>query len=81
MLFRSVEVRLALERVMEQVPEAYRTALRLRIVDELDYQQIADQLAIPLNTVSTRIFKGKNVLVKLLRESGFRISDADARPA
>lgn len=72
--FQEVETRLALERVMERVPEAYREALRLRIVEELDYQEIAVRLGIPLNTVSTRIFKGKTVLAGLLRKAGFRVA-------
>lgn len=72
--FEEVETRLALERVMERVPEVYREALRLRIVEELDYQEIAARLGIPLNTVSTRIFKGKMTLVDLLRKAGFRVA-------
>lgn len=79
--FEEVEVRLAVDRLMQEVPEAFRLALRLRIVEELDYQQIADRLAIPLNTVGTRIFKGKTVLVKLLQKSGFRVSEMDVRAA
>ncbi len=71
--FEEIETRLALEKLMEKVPEAYRQALRLRIVEDLDYQQIAERLSIPMNTVATRIFKGKAVLVDLLRKSGFRI--------
>ena len=70
--FEEIETRLALDKLLEQVPEAYRGALRMRLFDELDYQQIADRLAIPLNTVATRIFKGKTVLVELLRKAGFR---------
>jgi RNA polymerase sigma-70 factor (ECF subfamily) len=72
--FEEVETRLALERVMERVPEAYREALRLRIVEDLDYQEIAARLGIPLNTVSTRIFKGKTTLAGLLRKAGFRVA-------
>ena len=72
--FAEVETRLALGRLLEKIPEAYREALRLRIVEELDYQEIADRLAIPMNTVGTRIFKGKTILVGMLRESGFRFS-------
>ena len=72
--FAEVETRLALGRLLEKIPEAYREALRLRIVEELDYQEIADRLAIPMNTVGTRIFKGKTILVGMLRASGFRFS-------
>jgi len=70
--FEEVEIRLAVECLMEQVPEAYRQALRMRVVDDLEYQEIAQRLSIPVNTVATRIFKGKAVLVELLRTAGFR---------
>ncbi len=69
--FEEVETRLTLDKMMAMVPEAYREALRLRLVEDLDYQQIAERLSIPLNTVGTRIFKGKTVLVGLLRKAGF----------
>jgi len=69
--FEEVETRLAFERLMKLVPEAYRQALRMRIVEELEYQEIAEKLSIPLNTVGTRIFKGKTILVGLLRKGGF----------
>jgi RNA polymerase sigma-70 factor (ECF subfamily) len=71
--FDEVETRLALTRLLQQVPEAYREALRLRLVEDLEYQEIAERLSIPLNTVGTRIFKGKTVLLGLLRKSGFRM--------
>ena len=77
--FQEIETRLVLDRLMAMVPEAYREALHLRIVDELDYQQIAERLAIPLNTVATRIFKGKTALVDLLRKSGFRTPQSPSR--
>ena len=72
--YEEIETRLAFERLIQQVPEAYREALRLRIVEELDYQEIATRLGVPANTVATRIFKGKAVLVGLLRNAGYRIS-------
>lgn len=71
--FEEVETRLAVDKMMSLVPEAYREALRLRIAEDLDYQQIAERLSIPLNTVGTRIFKGKTVLAKVLQEAGFPV--------
>lgn len=70
--FEEIDLRMPMDKLMEQVPEAYREALRLRLLDELDYQQIAGRFSIPLNTVATRIFKGKAVLVGSLRKGGFR---------
>lgn len=69
--YEEVETRLAFERLLERVPEAYREALRLRVVEDLDYQEIAGRLGVSVNTVATRIFKGKGVLTELLRKSGF----------
>jgi len=46
--------------------------LRMRIVEDMEYQEIADRLSIPLNTVATRIYKGKMAAVELLRKAGFR---------
>lgn len=77
--YEEVETRVLLEKLMERVPEAYREALRMRIVEELDYQQIADRLGIPVNTVATRIFKGKAVLVELLQKGGYA-AEAQSRP-
>ena len=70
--FQEVEARIVLDRIIAEVPEAYREALRMRIVEEMEYQEIADRLSIPLNTVATRIYKGKMAAVELLRKAGFR---------
>jgi RNA polymerase sigma-70 factor (ECF subfamily) len=59
-----------LAELISRLPEAYREALRLRVLEDLSYDEIAERLKIPLNTVSTKIHKGKKLLSVLFRERG-----------
>lgn len=48
------------------LPEPLRTAFRLRLSDELSYEEIAAATKAPVNTVATRIFKARALLARLL---------------
>jgi DNA-directed RNA polymerase specialized sigma24 family protein len=48
------------------LPEPLRTAFRLRLSDELSYEEIAAVTKAPVNTVATRIFKARALLARLL---------------
>jgi RNA polymerase sigma-70 factor (ECF subfamily) len=63
--FESVNASLAAEKLYACVPEPLRTPLRLRVDDELTYQEIAERTGTPINTVATRIFKARAILAKL----------------
>ena len=63
--FESVDADLAAERMYSFVPEPLRTAFRLRVSDELSYEEIARRTDAPINTVATRIFKARAILSKL----------------
>jgi len=60
------EVRAAVEQALQQVPEPYRTALILRDLQEMSYEEIAEVLAISLGTVKSRITRGRDSLRKKL---------------
>ncbi len=64
--FAHGEVRIAVEQALQQVPEPYRTALILRDLEELSYEEIAEVLAISLGTVKSRITRGRDALRKKL---------------
>jgi len=64
--FAHTEVRAAVEQSLRQVPEPYRTALVLRDLEEMSYEQIGDVLAISLGTVKSRITRGRAALRKVL---------------
>ena len=64
--FAHSEVRAAVEQSLQQVPEPYRTALILRDLEEMSYEEIAEVLAISLGTVKSRITRGRDALRKKL---------------
>jgi hypothetical protein len=59
-------VRATVEQALQQVPEPYRTALILRDLEEMSYEEIAEVLAISLGTVKSRITRGRDALRKKL---------------
>jgi len=51
------------KRMIEELPSTYRDVLRLRVMNDFSYQEIAQEMNLPLNTVSTKIHKGKKLLM------------------
>jgi len=49
---------------IEKLPLAYRDSLRMRVLEDLSYDEIAERMHLPLNTVSTKIHKGKKILAE-----------------
>jgi RNA polymerase sigma-70 factor (ECF subfamily) len=66
--FAHREVREAVEKALHEVAEPYRTALILRDLEDMSYEQIAEVLAISLGTVKSRITRGRDALRKKLTE-------------
>lgn len=56
------------ERYIEGLPELYRRIARMRLVDGLLYNEIAEETGIPLNTVRTRIRRAKEQIDKMKSE-------------
>jgi len=50
-----------------QLPEKYRIVIELRHQKEHSYEQISEDLDLPLGTVKARIFRAREMLNKLLR--------------
>jgi len=51
-----------LSRALDTLPEVFRTAVVLRDVQELSYEEIAGVLGVPLGTVMSRIHRGRALL-------------------
>ena len=61
------DLRAQLRQALEALPETLRTAVVLRDLQELSYQEIADRLALPEGTVKSRINRGRLELGRQLK--------------
>ncbi|MEO5596939.1 MAG: RNA polymerase sigma factor RpoE [Lysobacteraceae bacterium] len=52
---------------VDALPEELRTAITLREVDGLSYEEIAEQMACPIGTVRSRIFRAREAIDEKLR--------------
>ena len=64
--FAHEEVRAVVEQALTHVPEPYRTAIILRDLEEMSYEEVAEVLQISLGTVKSRITRGRDALRKKL---------------
>jgi RNA polymerase sigma-70 factor (ECF subfamily) len=60
-------LRALLHRALHALPKTLRTAVVLRDLQELSYQEIADRLRLPEGTVKSRINRGRIELARQLR--------------
>lgn len=56
------QVKRDLDRAIAKLPEKYRLVVVLRHLNELSYEEIAAVLGIPINTVKTQLFRGREIL-------------------
>jgi RNA polymerase sigma-70 factor (ECF subfamily) len=78
------EIRSRVEGELRQVPEPYRTAVLLRDIEGLSYEEIAEVLQISLGTVKSRLIRGREALKKRLeafvRQLGSEFSASAEKP-
>ena len=60
----SDETRDALERAIEALPDDLRTAIILRELDGMSYEEIAQTMDCPVGTVRSRIFRAREAISK-----------------
>jgi RNA polymerase sigma-70 factor (ECF subfamily) len=60
------ELRLVLERAIDALPDSYRSVFMLRVVEGLDVSETAAALDIGVETVKTRLHRGRALLRKEL---------------
>jgi RNA polymerase sigma-70 factor (ECF subfamily) len=64
----SVVMRQAIDRALARIPDELREAVVLRDIQGLEYREIAEALDVPIGTVESRIFRGRQRLRPLLDE-------------
>lgn len=60
------QVRARVEQVLQELPERYRTAVVLRDIEDLSYEEIAAVTETSLGTVKSRLVRGREALRKRL---------------
>lgn len=70
-----------LQAALAALPEAFRTAVWLRDVEELSYADIARVLAVPIGTVMSRISRGRRLLYERLTTGQVGGTPEGARPS
>lgn len=55
-----------LKEIIDRLPSRYKTLIILRYFDELSYEEIAQQLDLPLGTVKAQLFRGRDLLSNIL---------------
>ncbi len=65
-LFRD-ELQAAVNQAIKALPEDLRTAVTLREMEGLSYEEIAEVMDCPVGTVRSRIFRGREAIDKVIR--------------
>ena len=52
---------------MDRLPEDLRTAITLREIDGLSYEEIANAMQCPIGTVRSRIFRAREAIAEELK--------------
>ena len=57
-----------IKQAINSLPEKYRKVILLRHKEEKDYEEIAEELDIPLGTVKAHLFRARELLNKYLKD-------------
>jgi RNA polymerase sigma-70 factor (ECF subfamily) len=55
-----------LKEIIDKLPPRYKTLIILRYFEELSYEEISEQLDLPLGTVKAQLFRGRDLLSNVL---------------
>jgi RNA polymerase sigma-70 factor (ECF subfamily) len=66
----AVDAQMDVSAALAQVPEEFRVALVLRHIADLEYEEIAVILDVPVGTVRSRLSRGRAQLTALLGNQG-----------
>lgn len=62
----------ALREIVSQLKPRYRTLIELRFFKEYSYEEISDEMKLPIGTVKAQLFRAKTLLYNILNKTGNR---------
>lgn len=62
-----------MRKMVEKLKPNYRRLVELRYFQELSYEEIAEELNLPLGTVKAQLFRARDIMYKLMKDSQERI--------
>ena len=62
---------LMMKDVVEKLKPRYRRLVELRYYQELSYEEIADELKLPLGTVKAQLFRAREFLYQIMKNSEY----------
>jgi RNA polymerase sigma-70 factor (ECF subfamily) len=65
------EKKKALQSAFDTLPENYKTILKLRHEEDLDYNEIAEKLDLPLGTVKAHLFRARKLMYDQLKSKKY----------
>lgn len=63
----TAEIQVTVSKAIEDLPEDLRTAIMLRELEGMSYEEIAETMDCPIGTVRSRIFRARESIDKVLR--------------
>jgi RNA polymerase sigma-70 factor (ECF subfamily) len=66
-LLMSKQIAETVNRAMEALPDELRTAITLREIEGMSYEEISSVMDCPIGTVRSRIFRAREAIAKELR--------------
>lgn len=64
--FEQQETVSALKKAIIQLPEQFRIPILLKYIEGLSYKEISQQMDLPVSTIETRLYRGRQMLQKRL---------------
>lgn len=71
-VYESNDIMLRIRKLINKMPETYKTVIQLREIEEMSYKEIADIMKTDIQNVKVYIFRARKQLQELVKESGIK---------